>query len=136
MTGGQIAGLIAASAFLILVIFIGIFLMKMTKTLGEVNRSVKTLTDDADVLSRQAENLMANADQLLTDVNKKSAKIDPVFQAAGDLGQSVSDLNEATRNLTSRVTSSRKHHKGNSALTKIVATAMGIYLNRHDKSNK
>nr|WP_290123341.1 DUF948 domain-containing protein [Secundilactobacillus oryzae] len=80
MTGGQIAGLIAASAFLILVIFIGIFLMKMTKTLGEVNRSVKTLTDDADVLSRQAENLMANADQLLTDVNKKSAKIDPVFQ--------------------------------------------------------
>ncbi|KRM59195.1 hypothetical protein C5L31_000889 [Secundilactobacillus malefermentans] len=135
MTGGQVAGLIAAVAFLILVIFIGIFLMRMTKTLGEVNKSVKTLTGDVDVLSHQAENLMANANELLEDVGEKSVKVDPVFQAAGDLGQSVSDLNEATRKLTDRVSGSHKGNRGNSLLTKIGATAFGLYLNRHKKQN-
>ena len=72
MTGGQVAGLIAAIAFLILVLFIGMFLVKMNKTLGEVNRSMKSMTSDIDVISHQAEDIMANANELLTDVNKNN----------------------------------------------------------------
>ncbi|WP_439646476.1 DUF948 domain-containing protein [Secundilactobacillus collinoides] len=108
MTGGQVAGMIAAVAFLILVLFIGMFLSKMLTTLKEVNRSIQTLTDDVDVVSKQAEDIMANANTLLEDVNKKVATVDPVFQAAADLGTSVSDLNDATRNLTSKVSKSAK----------------------------
>jgi uncharacterized protein YoxC len=41
---------------------------------------------------------------LLEDVNGKVAAIDPVFDAIGELGESVSDLNTSTRNLASKVT--------------------------------
>lgn len=106
MTGGQVAGLIAAIAFLLLVCFIGIFLMRLTKTFGEINRSMVVITSDVDVLSKQVEDIMGNANELLDDVNHKVATIDPVFKAAGDLGESVSDLNQVTRDLTERVTNS------------------------------
>ncbi len=87
MTGGQIAGLIAAIAFLVLVVFIGVFLMKMVRTLGEVNQSVKTMTNDMDVIAKQTEDILASANTLLDDVNHKVATIDPVFQAAATLGR-------------------------------------------------
>ena len=35
---------------------------------------------------------------LMDDVNQKSSKLDPLFQATSDLGESVSDLNQASRN--------------------------------------
>ena len=134
MTGGQVAGLIAAIAFLILVLFIGMFLVKMNKTLGEVNRSMKSMTSDIDVISHQAEDIMANANELLTDVNKKVATIDPVFQAAADLGESVSDQNTATRNLTDRVGVTAKKTAKTSMAARVSKTAFDLYRNRKNKN--
>lgn len=54
----HIAGIIAAIAFLLLVCFIGIFLMRITKTMGEVNRSLNNITDDVDALSHETEKIM------------------------------------------------------------------------------
>ena len=68
----HIAGIIAAIAFLLLVCFIGIFLMRITKTMGEVNRSLNNITDDVDALSHETEKIMANANELLKDVNGMS----------------------------------------------------------------
>lgn len=96
MTGGQIAALIAALAFLLLVVFLGVFLLRAAKSLG-------VITSDVDQISREVEEILANANELLTDVNGKVKTIDPAFKAVGDLGESVSSLNEATRNLTARV---------------------------------
>ncbi|ANZ62287.1 DUF948 domain-containing protein [Secundilactobacillus paracollinoides] len=134
MTGGQVAGMIAAVAFLILVLFIGMFLSKMLTTLKEVNRSIQTLTDDVDVVSKQAEDIMANANTLLEDVNKKVATVDPVFQAAADLGTSVSDLNDATRNLTSKVSKSAKKTASTNILVRTGEAAFNFYT-KHRRSN-
>jgi len=133
MTGGQVAGLIAAIAFLILVLFIGMFLVKMNKTLGEVNRSMKTMTSDVDVISHQAEDIMANANELMEDVNKNVATIYPVFQAAADLGESVSDLNTATRNLTDRVSETAKTTAKTSLAARAGKTVFDLYKNRRNK---
>ena len=42
-------------------------------------------------------------------MNGKVAAIDPVFTAIGELGESVSDLNQSTRNLTERVAHGAKN---------------------------
>lgn len=133
MTPGQIAGLIAAGAFLLLVIFIGVFLMNMVRSLGEVTRSVKVMTEDIDVISKQAEDILSNANVLLEDVNQKVATVDPVFKAAADLGTSVSDLNDATRNLTGRVSSTAKKTAGAGIMSRLSRTAFNAYRNRKTK---
>lgn len=133
MTGGQIAGLIAAIAFLILVAFIGVFLLRLTKSIGIV-------TSDVDQISREVEEILANANELLTDVNGKVKTIDPAFKAVGDLGESVSSLNDATRNLTTRVSTvgaSTKGFTGLAIASKISKSAFQTYRNhRTNKKNK
>lgn len=133
MTGGQIAGLIAAIAFLVLVVFIGVFLTKMVRTLGEVNQSIKTMTDDMDVIAKQTEDILANANTLLDDVNHKVATIDPVFKAAADLGTSVSDLNEATRELTGKVSSTAKKSVTSNLLARAGSAMFNAYRGRKSK---
>lgn len=133
MTGGQIAGLIAAIAFLVLVVFIGVFLTKMVRTLGEVNQSIKTMTNDMDVIARQTEDILANANTLLDDVNHKVATIDPVFKAAADLGTSVSDLNEATRELTGKVSSTAKKSVTSNLVARAGSAVFNAYRGRKSK---
>jgi len=129
----HIAGIIAAVAFLALACFIGIFLMRMTKTMGEINRSLNSITDDVDALSHQTENIMSNANELLKDVNGKVATIDPAFQAMGDLGQSVSDLNAATRELTAKVGKNNEKKNRFASATKVGKAAFDVYRDRRNK---
>ncbi|MCI1922753.1 MAG: DUF948 domain-containing protein [Lentilactobacillus buchneri] len=103
MTAGQIAGLIAAIAFLLLVIFIGMFLLKVSRTISEVNSSIRSMTSNVDVIAKQTDKIMATSNTLVKDFDEKLNIVTPVFQAAADLGESVSDLNKATHNLTSKV---------------------------------
>ncbi|MHA8110928.1 DUF948 domain-containing protein [Lactobacillaceae bacterium Melli_B4] len=119
------AGIIAALAFLLLVIFIGVFLMKLVTTLNEVNQSLKSLTDDVDVISSQTEKVLASSNSMLKDLNDKVNTIDPVFQAAADLGQSVSELNDSTKNLTSRVKNGGKVSFGTTLLSRIGSSLIG-----------
>lgn len=78
---------------------------------------------------------MANANELLEDVNQKVATIDPVFQAAADLGESVSDLNSATRKLTDRVSDTAKQTAKTSLAARVGKTAFDLYRNHSRKQN-
>jgi uncharacterized protein YoxC len=111
MTGGQIAGLIAAIAFAALVIYIILFLRELTKTMKEVtgivneaNETVKVVTKDVDALSIEVQGLLNKSNVLLDDVNGKVTQIDPLFKAIGDIGVTVSDVNDSTRNLVLNIT--------------------------------
>ncbi|MBW1605773.1 DUF948 domain-containing protein [Lactobacillus sp. Sy-1] len=127
------AGIIAALAFLLLVIFIGVFLLKLVSTLNEVNQSLKSITNDIDVLSSQTEKVLASSNSMLKDLNDKVNTIDPVFQAAADLGVSVSELNDSTKNLTSRVKNGGKMGIGAKVLSFVGKSAFG---NKKKKSKK
>lgn len=111
MTWGEIAGLIAAVAFAVLVIFVVLLLRQFTKTVGEVtktvdeaNQTIAILRKDVDGLSIEAQGLLNKSNYLLEDVNGKIAKVDPLFQAVGDIGVTVSDVNDSTRNLVLNIT--------------------------------
>lgn len=132
MTGGQIAALIAAGAFAVLVIFLIIMILKAAKVLSEVARALGIITQDVDVLAREVEGLLGKTNVLLDDVNGKVANLDPVFKAAGDLGESVSSLNTASRQLTQKVSS-----VGKTTAKAGVASSMGrTALKFYQKSRK
>ena len=141
MTGGEIAALIAAVAFAVLVVFLVIVLLKVSKIMGEVsntvkeaNSSLRVITKDADNLLIEVEGLLNKSNTTLDDVNGKLGKTDPLFQAVGDLGVSVSSLNSSTRNLTDRVTGVTKRTAQTGVATKVGKTAMN--MNRKRKSKK
>lgn len=76
---GNIALLIIAIAFAVLVVFLVIVLHKVSKVVEEANRTVKLVSSDVDVLLHQADGIMTKANTLLDDVNGKVATIDPLF---------------------------------------------------------
>ncbi|UUX34375.1 DUF948 domain-containing protein [Fundicoccus culcitae] len=110
MTLGGIAGLIAALAFAVLVVFICLNLSKLSKIMEEIQKTVQHLnstidvvTKDVDNLSIEVEGLLNKANTLVDDVNGKLGKTDPLFTAIGDLGVTVSDLNESTKGMANNL---------------------------------
>ncbi len=99
---GNIALMIFAVAFAVLVLFLVIVLHKVSKIMEEANRTVKLVSSDVDVLLHQADGLMAKANTLLDDVNGKVATIDPLFTAVADLSESISAVNDSSRKLVAR----------------------------------
>ena len=113
MTVGQLAGLVAALALVVLVIFIGWFLVKVVAAIQDAIKSVEQLTKDVDTLSGELEEILKNSNTLLEDINKKAVQVDPAVQAIADVGQSVSDANQASRNRVENLASRReKRHNG------------------------
>lgn len=115
MTGGEIAALIAAIAFAVLVLGLCYVLFKVANvvkelntTVEEANKSLSTITKDADQLLIEVEGLLNKSNTTLDDVNGKLGLTDPLFKAVGDLGESVSSLNSSTRNLTNHLASASK----------------------------
>lgn len=112
MSGAEIAGLIAAGAFVVLVIFLSIVLVRVNKvmknvqkTVDSVDQSVQSVTKDVNALSGEVEELLTKSNSLLADINQKVVTLDPVFKAMGEVGTSVSDLNQSSRQLANRITS-------------------------------
>ena len=64
LTFGQLAGLIAALAFLVLVIYLCRVLARLTSTVSELTKSIKTLTEDADDISEKIEDSEISENQI------------------------------------------------------------------------
>lgn len=111
MTGGEVAAIVAACAFLGLVVFLILklnpILSKLNKTVEQVNDTMQILTRDVDNLAIEVEGLLNKTNTLVDDINGKVKKTDPLFTAIGDLGTTVSDVNESTRSLATKVSNLR-----------------------------
>ncbi|MDR0899891.1 MAG: DUF948 domain-containing protein [Lactobacillaceae bacterium] len=79
----EIAAIVAALAFVVLVIYLVVVLVNVDKTLKIVNKHLDPITADV-------ESIIASAEKMSADIASKVEKLDPVFVAAGDLGESVS----------------------------------------------
>lgn len=110
MSGGEIAALIAAIAFAVLVVFVIRLLAQVQKTVAsvsttveEANKTIRVVTKDVDVLTSEVEGLLVKTNTLLNDVNGKVATIDPLFTAVADLSESISDLNRSGKNAVAKL---------------------------------
>ena len=126
MTVGQIAGLIAAIAFLILVIWVGWFLTKVVKNLADLSNNINDLTKELD-------DVLTNTNELLTDV-----MITPAVQAIADVGQSVSAVNEASRNFVEKINNRRNNHGTVSKMMTNVGrvAALGLFSRYRNRKHK
>lgn len=118
MTFGELAGLIAAIAFLILVVFLCILVNQLSKTMKETNRSISLLTHDMDNLSKEVEEVLGNTNSLLADINKKSSKLDPAVEAVAAVSQSVVDINDHLHTMADKVNTEREKNKFGISLLK------------------
>src|SRR5699024_5856769 len=110
-----IAGLIAEIAFAILAISLAVVIFKtgsaigeLNTTIEEVNKTISVLTKNTDHQLVEVEGVLNKSNPTLNDVNGKLSLTDPLFKAVGDLGLSVSELNNATKNLTTQLSGSAK----------------------------
>ena len=86
MSGGEIAGIIAASGFVLLVLFIAVPLLKFGRVLDETRNTIHDLNE-------QSAPLLTELTETLTQTNKQLAKIDVT----------TADVAEVTTNLSSLV---------------------------------
>lgn len=131
---GNIALLIIAIAFAVLVGFLVIVLHKVSKVVEEANRTVKLVSSDVDVLLHQADGIMTKANTLLDDVNGKVATIDPLFTAVADLSESVSDINASSRKLVTRLNRGSTKRKTTSASAVVLAKTAKKFFVKKDKT--
>ncbi|WP_283583086.1 DUF948 domain-containing protein [Limosilactobacillus difficilis] len=125
MTIGQIAGLIAAVAFVVLVCFVGVFLHRLAKTLTATEESLRSLTNDAHTLSESMDKVVNNTNELLDDINDKSAQLDPAVKAVADVSESVSDVNAAAHRLADKLS---ERQRSVSAVEKVAGSAGKMVL--------
>lgn len=110
MSYGALAGLIAAGALVVLVLFALPVLVRLAKNLRNLEETTKqtqeTMTkvnDSVDELLKSSQQILEQTNELLADINTKAKNLDPVVDAAADLGQSVSDINASARKLTAKI---------------------------------
>ncbi|WP_288636528.1 DUF948 domain-containing protein [uncultured Limosilactobacillus sp.] len=140
MTFGELAGLIAAIAFLILVVFLCILINHLSKTMQETNRSISLLTKDMDSLSKEVEEVLGNTNVLLEDISKKSSQLDPAVKAVADVSQSVVDINDQLHEMVEKVATQREKNRLGLGLAKtagktVVLSAFNRYR-QHRKNKK
>jgi len=85
MSGGDIAGLIAAGVFLLLVLFLAVPILKLGKVLDEIRDSIKELSDGAQPL-------MTEVTATVSTTNEQLKKVDGISNNVADATANLSAL--------------------------------------------
>ena len=85
MSGGDIAAIIAAAGFVLLVVFIGVPLIKLGRVLDETRVAIRDLNDSsAPLLSELTETIQAT--------NKQLARVDVITENVSEVTTNISSL--------------------------------------------
>lgn len=85
MSGGQIAALIAAGAFVLLVLLLAVPLLKLGRTLDEATLAVRKAADGATPL-------LADAQQTLTQLNAQLVHVEGIAKNVNSMTTNVAAL--------------------------------------------
>jgi len=85
MSGGDIAGIIAASGFVLLVLFIGVPLIKLGRVLDEARDSLRDI-------SAEATPLLSELTETVQVTNKQLAKVDVITENVVEVTDKVNGL--------------------------------------------
>jgi uncharacterized protein YoxC len=83
ITLGSIAAIIASLAFAVLVIY-------LIKVLITLNQTLKIIKIHVEPIASDASGIASSTKELVSDITSKVVRLDPVVQAASDLGDTVS----------------------------------------------
>lgn len=92
MSGGDIAGLIAALAFLLLVGILAVPLLKLGKVLDETRYSIHDVTKDVSPLLKEATDTLATANKELDKVDGVTSKLASIAENIASAVESVTSV--------------------------------------------
>ena len=114
MSAGEVAALIAAGAFLALVVVIAIPVLRLRHTVDAATRAVNDLTDRTGPILSNVNTTLGQVQTSLEGVNLQLARIDTITEHASHVSANVA-------NLSTVVTAAAA-----SPLTKVAAFAYGL----------
>jgi uncharacterized protein YoxC len=85
MSGGDVAALIAASAFVLLVLFVAVPLLKLGRVLDETRNTIRDLNESMSPL-------LTELTDTVTSTNKQLAKIDQITESVSEVTTNISSL--------------------------------------------
>ena len=85
MSGGDIAAIIAAAGFVLLVLFIAVPLLKLGRVLDETRNSIRDLNETVSPL-------LSELTDTVTATNKQLAKVDVITENVAEVTTNVSAL--------------------------------------------
>ena len=99
MTGGEIAGLIAAGAFLMLVLVLAVPILKLRHTVDAATRAINDVTDrtgpllgDVNETVQNVNTALGQVQVTLDGVNLQLAKVDTITGHAQNISANVANL--------------------------------------------
>ncbi len=85
MSGGDVAALIAASAFVLLVLFVAVPLLKLGRVLDETRNTIRDLNESMAPL-------LTELTDTVSSTNKQLAKIDQITESVSEVTTNISSL--------------------------------------------
>lgn len=98
-----IAAFIAAAAFAVLVIYLAMTLKAAQKTLNNVADTLENMETQMQGITTETNELLQKTNNLADDVNQKSDKLNVLFDGVKGVGNTVNELNESLRTLSSHI---------------------------------
>lgn len=126
-----IAALIAAVAFVVLVIYVVITLKATKETLANVSGTLKGLEKQMEGVTTETTQLLTKTNRLADDINQKSTKLDGLFESAKGIGTTINDFNQTLRQLSNMISrTSREDQEKAAQAVKWGSTIMEIWNKR------
>lgn len=85
MSGGDVAAIIAASGFVLLVLFLAVPLLKLGRVLDEMRNSIRDLNESVAPL-------LTELTDTVTETNKQLAKVDVITENVAEVTTNISSL--------------------------------------------
>ena len=85
MSGGDVAAIIAAIGFVVLVLFLGVPLIKLGRVLDEARNSIRDLNESTGPL-------LTELTETVTQTNKQLAKVDVITENVAEVTSNVNSL--------------------------------------------
>lgn len=92
MTGGDIAALIAAAAFLVLVVLLAVPLIKLGRVLDEARYTIHDVTKDVSPLLKEATDTLATANRELDKLDGVTTHLTKTVENVGGIVASVTGI--------------------------------------------
>lgn len=97
MNLGGIAGIIAASAFLVLALAVAVPLVRMGKVMNEAARTIRITTDEVVPVIKQARHSIETVNAMVDRIEKMVEAVGKVVDKANNLADNLHPLSTAVR---------------------------------------
>src|SRR5690625_1961243 len=98
-----IAAIIAAAAFVVLVVYAIVTRKEAKKTMSNVHETLNSLDKQMQGVTTEATQLLNKTKRLAEDLNQKSEKVDGLFDGAKNIGKSVKGFNQSLKQLSNSI---------------------------------